>query len=200
MTSEQTSAANTGIIILAAGESSRLGSPKQLLSFSGSTLLQHAIEVAAASKASSVVVVLGANADVIMQQLKKTTAAVVVNDAWKEGMASSIRYGLRTLIEMKPQTEAVVFMVADQPFVTTELVNNLPDVYRKEQHSIVASEYGTTFGTPVLFAKRYFPELIKLTGDVGAKSLVRKYISEAAFVSFPEGDIDIDTVEDLEKL
>ncbi|NCU03951.1 MAG: nucleotidyltransferase family protein [Chitinophagaceae bacterium] len=200
MTGEQTHAANTGIIILAAGESSRLGSPKQLLSFSGSTLLQHAIEVAETSEASSVVVILGANAEVIKQQLKETTAAIVVNDAWKEGMASSIRCGLQTLVKVNPQVDAVIFMVADQPFVTAGLLNNLIDLNRKEQHSIVASEYGTTFGTPVLFVKRFFPELMELTGDVGAKSLVRKYTNEAAFVSFPQGEIDIDTAEDYNKL
>ncbi len=92
-------------------------------------------------------------------------------------------------------------MVADQPFVSTDLLTNLLDANRKEQHSIVASKYGTdTFGTPVLFTRRFFPELMQLTGDVGAKSLVRKYMNEAAFVLFPKGDIDIDTMEDYKKL
>lgn len=199
MANEQMHAANTGIIILAAGESSRLGSPKQLLSFSGTTLLQHAIEAAQQADASSVIVVLGANADAIKAELK-LAADVVVNPDWKEGMASTIRCGLQTLVEKNPQTEAVIFMVADQPFVTTELLNNQLDLHRKEQHSIVASKYESTFGTPVLFGKQFFSELLQLTGDVGAKSLVRKYLNEAAFVSFPKGEIDIDTMDDYEKM
>ena len=200
MADDQTHINNTGVIILAAGESSRLGFPKQLLIYSGATLLQHSIEVAQVSNAGPVFVVLGANADAIKHGLKTTTANVIVNADWKEGMASTIRYGLQTLGETNPQVDAVIFMVADQPFVTADLLNNLMDVNRKEQRSIVASKYGTIFGTPVLFAKRFFPELMELAGDVGAKSLVRKYMSETAFVSFPKGEIDIDTKEDYESL
>ncbi len=196
MATDQT---HIAVIILAAGASSRLGSPKQLLAYSGTTLLQHSIEAAQASDAETVLVVLGANADIINQSMN-TTAEVVVNTDWKDGMASSIRCGLQSLVKVQPQTEAIVLMVADQPFVTTELLNRLMNMNRKEQHSIVASEYGTTFGTPVLFEKKYFPELMELAGDVGAKSLVRKYMKEAAFVPFPQGEIDIDTVEDLKKL
>lgn len=199
MTNDQTPAA-TGVIILAAGSSSRLGSPKQLLAYAGSTLLQHAVDTALASDAVHVVVVLGANANSIKQELKDTTADIVVNDAWEEGMASSIRCGLQTLLKINSQLEAVLLMVGDQPFVTATLLNDLLDVYRKEQRSIVASKYETTFGTPVLFTNKFFTELLELTGDVGAKSLVRKYMSEAAFVSFPQGEIDIDTMEDYKKV
>ncbi|MBY0478304.1 MAG: nucleotidyltransferase family protein [Chitinophagaceae bacterium] len=200
MTDERTNKNNTGVVILAAGASSRLGSPKQLLVYSGATLLQHSVEVAQTADADPVVVILGANADLIKSEIKNTKANAVVNPEWKEGMASTIRFGLQTLLKLNPEVDAVVMMVADQPFVTAELLNNLMEVHRKKQRSIVASKYGTTFGTPVLFAKRFFPELLELTGDVGAKSLVRKYMNEAAFVFFPEGEIDIDTVEDYEKL
>ncbi len=198
MADEQTN--NTGVIILAAGESSRLGSPKQLLDYAGVTLLQHSIDAAQIADASSAVVVLGANADLIKRHLKDTTVEIVVNDSWKEGMASTMRVGLQTLLKLKPEVEAVIFMVADQPFVTADLLNKLMELNKKEQCSIVASKYADTFGTPVLFAKHFFPALLELTGDTGAKSLVRKYMSEAAFVSFPQGEIDIDTVEDYKKL
>jgi molybdenum cofactor cytidylyltransferase len=191
---------NAGVVLLAAGESSRLGTPKQLLVYSGVTLLQHSIEVAQSSHADSVIVVLGANADAINDELNHATANVVINPEWKEGMASSIRFGLQTLVKLNPEVEAVVFMVADQPFVTADLINDLMELNKKEQRCIVASEYGTTFGTPVLFTRRFFPELLELTGDVGAKSLVRKYMNEAAFVPFPKGDIDIDTLEDYLKV
>lgn len=199
MEDEKTYTNNTGVIILAAGESSRLGSPKQLLVYSGATLLQHSIEAAQLSDAGSVIVVLGANAGLISKELKNTTVKVVINPEWKEGMASTIRCGLQTLVEMNPQVETAIFIVADQPFVTVGLLNNLMDVNRKERSSIVASKYDDTFGTPVLFSNRYFPELLELTGDVGAKSLVRKYLKETAFVHFPKGNIDIDTMEDYQR-
>ncbi len=199
MEDEITYTNNTGVIILAAGESSRLGSPKQLLVYSGATLLQHSIEAAQLSDAGSVIVVLGANAGLISKELKNTTVKVVINPEWKEGMASTIRCGLQTLVEMNPQVETAIFIVADQPFVTVGLLNNLMDVNRKERSSIVASKYDDTFGTPVLFSNRYFPELLELTGDVGAKSLVRKYLKETAFVHFPKGNIDIDTMEDYQR-
>lgn len=200
MTDDKVHINNTGVIILAAGESSRLGSPKQLLVYSGATLLQHAIEAAQSSDAGIVIVVLGANADLITDELKDITANIVVNAAWKEGMASTIRYGLQTLVKLNPQAEAVILMVADQPFVIAALLNTLMEVNRKEQRNIVAGEYGDTFGTPVLFGKRFFPELLELTGDVGAKSLVKKYMNDAAFVPFPKGDIDIDTMGDYTNL
>jgi molybdenum cofactor cytidylyltransferase len=199
MADEQIHTTTIAIVILAAGESSRLGSPKQLLKYSGVPLLQHAAEAAQSSNVANVLVVLGAHADVINDALNNAAVNTIVNTEWKEGMASTIRCGLQTLVEMHPKLEAVIFMVADQPFVSADLLNNLVDMYRKEQHSIVASKYETTFGTPVLFGKQFFPELLQLTGDVGAKSLVRKYMNEAAFVSFPNGEIDIDTVEDYQK-
>ena len=200
MTDDKSHTNNTGVIILAAGASSRLGSPKQLLVYSGTTLLQHSIEVAQASDAASVIVVLGANADLINDKLKNTSAKVVVNANWKEGMASTIHCGLQTLVKLNPQIEAAILMVADQPFVTIELLNNLIDSNIKNGNRIVASKYGGTFGTPVLFSKSFFPELLELTGDTGAKSLVRKYLNETAFVPFPKGDIDIVTLEDYKKV
>ncbi len=200
MTDDKAHTNNTGVIILAAGESSRLGSPKQLLVYSGATLLQHAIDAAQSSDAVSVIVVLGANADLITGELKSARANIVVNATWKEGMASTIRYGIQTLVKLNPQAEAVILMVADQPFVTAALLNNMMEVNRKEQRSIVAGKYGDTFGTPVLFGKRFFPELLELTGDTGAKSLVRKYMNDVTFVPFPKGDIDIDTMGDYKKL
>ncbi len=100
MADEQTNRNSTGVVILAAGASSRLGSPKQLLAYSGVTLLQHSIEVARV--ADAVVVVLGANADLIKAEIKNTTTNIIVNPDWKEGMASTIRCGLQTLLELNP--------------------------------------------------------------------------------------------------
>ena len=191
---------NSSIIILAAGESSRLGSPKQLLPYAGSTLLQHSIDIACASAAESTVVIMGANADLIRSTINDSEIKVFVNNEWKEGMASTIRFGLNLITTMNPQTEVVIFMVADQPFTTAELLNQLLDAHRTHGSKIVASKYEDSFGTPVLFHKTFFPELLQLKGDVGAKSVVRKHLNEVTFVPFPKGHIDIDTIDDYYKL
>lgn len=191
---------NSSIIILAAGESSRLGSPKQLLPYAGKNLLQHSIDVARASAVETITVMLGANADLIQSSISDTAIKIIVHNEWKEGMASTIRFGLNTLTTIYPQTEAVIFMVADQPFTTAELLDQLLDAHRTNGSKIVAAKYLDTFGTPVLFHKTFFPELLQLKGDVGAKSLVRKYLHETAFVPFPKGHIDIDTIDDYNNL
>ena len=191
---------NSSIIILAAGESARLGSPKQLLPYAGSTLLQHSIDVARASSVGSCMVILGANAELIVPAINKTEIDLFVHNEWKEGMASTIRYGLNLLTTMNPQTEVVIFMVADQPFTTTALLNQMLDTHRTQESKIVACKYQDSFGTPVLFHNKFFPELLQLKGDVGAKSLVRKYLNETAFVPFPKGQIDIDTNDDYNNL
>lgn len=200
MATDKLHISNSSIIILAAGESSRLGSPKQLLPYAGSTLLQHSIDIACASVAESTIVILGANADLISSTINDTHANLFVHADWKEGMASTIRYGLSSLSAMHPQTDAVIFMVADQPFTTTDLLNQLLETHRKEGSKIVASKYEDSFGTPVLFHKTYFPELLQLKGDVGAKSLMRKHLNEVTFVPFHNGHIDIDTIGDYNNL
>ena len=153
---------NSSIIILAAGESSRLGSPKQLLPYAGKTLLQHSIDVARASAVETITVMLGANADLIQSSISDTAIKIIVHNEWKEGMASTIRFGLNLITTMNPQTEVVIFMVADQPFTTAELLNQLLDAHRTFGSKIVASKYQDTFGTPVLFHKTFFPELLQL--------------------------------------
>lgn len=191
---------NSSIIILAAGESSRLGSPKQLLPYAGSTLLQHSIDVAHASAVETTIVILGANADLISSAINNTKIKVVIHNEWKEGLASTIRFGLNLITTMNPLTEVLIFMVADQPFTTTALLNQLLDTHRTHGSKIVACKYEDSFGTPVLFHNSFFPELLQLKGDVGAKSLVRKYLNETAFVPFSKGHIDIDTIDDYDNL
>lgn len=191
---------NSSIIILAAGESSRLGSPKQLLPYGASTLLQHSIDVALASSVESCMVILGANAELITAAINKAEINLFVHNEWKEGMASTIRYGLNVLTTMNPQTEVVIFMVADQPFTTAELLDQLLDAHLTNGSKIVAAKYQDTFGTPVLFHKTFFPELLQLKGDVGAKSVLRKHLNDVSFVPFPKGHIDIDTIDDYNNL
>jgi molybdenum cofactor cytidylyltransferase len=191
---------NIGIIVLAAGASSRLGRPKQLLAFDGQTLLQHTLQAAVASNAGPVVVVLGAQADLIKKGIADAFVHVVENTEWPEGMASSIRCGLKTLLEISPSAQGAVLMVCDQPYVNPALLNKLIATHQATGKPMVACSYGDTVGPPALFHASVFPELLRLKGDVGARSILREQAGEVEAISFPEGVIDVDTEQDYEKL
>lgn len=191
---------NFGVILLAAGQSSRLGQPKQLLSFAGNTLLKHTFQIAKASAAHKVVVVLGANAETIQKEIGAADINLVLNKNWHEGMASSIRYGLEALVEIDPNVNGVILMVCDQPHVTSALLNNIIMAHHKTKKPIIACSYENTYGSPVFFHRSMFYELLQLKGDVGARGLIKQHIDEVEIISFPKGDIDIDTQADYEKL
>lgn len=196
---ESTNQRNIAVILLAAGNSSRLGRPKQLLSYHDQTLLQHTLQAASDSVAHPIVVVLGAYSDAVEKVVDHGTAHVITNPDWQEGMASSVRRGLEALLEIDPLVEGAVMMVCDQPFVTAELLDNLIRRYLETGKAIVASSYGQTFGPPALFHKSLFPELLGLKGDVGAKGLIFKHPHDLESIPFPEGDIDVDTEADYQK-
>ena len=191
---------NIGTVILAAGSSSRLGRPKQLLEFGGMTLLGHTVTEAANSNTCSVVVVLGADGDLIANEIDGDIVSIVKNKNWEEGMASSIRLGLNTLLQNKPKIDAIIIMVCDQPFISTGILNDLMATHMKAGKSIVACNYGEAIGTPALFHKSLFKELMQLKGDVGAKKIIQQHRNDVATVLFPKGSIDIDTMEDYQSI
>jgi molybdenum cofactor cytidylyltransferase len=200
MSAEENNKLNFGIILLAAGGSSRLGRPKQQLLYNGQTLLQHSLQVACSSHADPIIVVLGAQADTLKKELGSVTATLIVNAAWQEGMASSIRAGVNALSRIHPVVEGVILMVCDQPYVTAALLNDLILAHQNTGKPIVTCSYADTFGPPTLFHKRMFPELLQITGDVGARSILRQHAGETEVLLFPEGNLDIDTNSDYEKL
>jgi molybdenum cofactor cytidylyltransferase len=200
MTAEKNKEEQVGIILLAAGGSSRLGKPKQLLLYKGQTLLQNTLSVALTSNAQSVIVVLGANADILQTEITNGKIHVVVNDDWQEGMGSSIRTGVKAITEINPSTEGVILLVCDQPFINSALLNNLITAHQKTGKEIVACTYGNTFGPPVFFHQSLFSELLQLKGDTGARSIVQKHLDNMEAIPFPEGIFDIDTKGDYEKI
>jgi molybdenum cofactor cytidylyltransferase len=200
MSAEKINRNNFGVILLAAGRSSRLGRPKQLLLYKGQSLLQHSLGVAVSSNTHPVVVVVGAQADTIKREMDSVDATIVMNADWQEGMASSIRCGLKTVVEISPAIEGVILMVCDQPFVTPSLLNNLIAAHQNTDKPIVTCSYANTFGPPTLFHKSLFDELLHLKGDVGARSILQQHTDKAEVVSFPEGTLDIDTEADYYKL
>jgi molybdenum cofactor cytidylyltransferase len=192
--------ARIGIVLLAAGSSSRLGEPKQLLAFDGQSLLQHSEQVALASQAEPVIVVLGSSADRLKDEVADPALTIVVNERWQEGMASSIRCGVNKLTELAPEAQAVIIMVCDQPFVTTALLNEMITAFLKTGKPIVACSYADTFGPPVLFHRSFFPELLQLQGDIGARGVIRRHVNDAELLPFPKGTIDVDTKADYDNL
>lgn len=194
------SAYTIGVVILAAGLSSRLGRPKQMLEFEGKSLLKHTVSAALASNALVVMVVIGANATLIAKELDNNDVYVTENKNWQEGMASSIRCGLETLTQKAPSTDAVIFLVCDQPYISANLVNEIIMVHQQTGKPIIACNYGATFGPPVLFYKSFFNDLMLLQGDAGAKKIIQHHPGEVASVPFAAGTIDIDTAQDYEAL
>ncbi|MBD2461250.1 nucleotidyltransferase family protein [Oscillatoria sp. FACHB-1407] len=190
----------TGILILAAGASTRLGQPKQLLDYQGKPLIQHMAEVAIASGGQPVGVVLGAYAAAIAPHLINLNIHLTHNAHWQTGMASSIRCGLQQVLQLASDLEAIVLMVCDQPFVTSHLIQQLMTGYQTSNSLIIASEYEDTLGVPALFDKTLFPELMTLSGDRGARSLMRQYRSYCMSIAFAQGAIDLDTPHDLDIL
>lgn len=189
-----------GLLILAAGASTRLGQPKQLLPYRGTTLIRHIAEVAILTGCQPVAIVLGACAETIEPHLADLTVQIIHNERWSTGMASSIHCGLKQMQLTTPNLEAIVLMVCDQPFVTSHLLQRLVSGYQTSQSPIVASEYAHTLGVPALFDKSLFSELDALQGDMGAKSIIRQHRSWALGIPFAEGAIDLDTPESLDIL
>jgi molybdenum cofactor cytidylyltransferase len=196
----ETAKPNVAIILLAAGASTRMGVPKQLLTFQGRSLVNRAIESAIASVCKPVVVVLGANCQQIRAQINQTGVEVIENPEWKLGMSTSIKSGIISLSKCLERIDAVILAVCDQPFFSTEIINNLVAAYCSTGKPIVASHYAETIGVPALFSHKFFSELATLRETVGAKYLIEKHLSEVFCVPFPLGKIDIDTPQDYEQL
>ncbi len=125
---------------------------------------------------------------------------VTENKEWKEGMASSLRCGVAAVQKIMPAADGIIFMVCDQPYVTTALLNGLVQAQLETGLPVVASSYGDKLGTPALFHKNLFAELLKLNGDTGARKLIRQHKELVATIPFPKGIIDIDTRADYEAL
>jgi len=189
-----------GIIILAAGNSSRLGRPKQLLEYKESTLLKNTVSEALKVENSFVIVVTGSNHDLIEKELNLPEITFSFNSDWENGMSSSIVNGIKELLFLNPKCEQCVLAVCDQPFVSSLIFENLIKEHHTAQKGIVASAYSETLGTPVLFHKKYFQDLLELKGQEGAKKLIKKYAEDVVSVLFEKGNIDIDTEEDYFKL
>ena len=181
------------VLILAAGDSSRLGEPKQLLRFRGRSLIRTAARAALESDCRPVVAVLGSRAERVQVELNDLPVTTAVNRYWQAGMNSSILAGLQVLAG---DVCGAIIMLCDQPFVSAQLLNQLASIHLTTGSGIVASEFGGTLGVPAFFSREHFLELAALSQSEGARSVILKHRGRARRVLFPEGAFDIDTYED----
>lgn len=187
------SAGPVALLLLAAGASTRMGRPKQLLPYRGRTLLRHAAETAVASGCAPLVLVTGALHEELLTEVAGLPIQAVHNPEWATGMASSIRAGLVALGDARPA--AVLIMLSDQPLVTPELLRELITRQQQTQAPIVAAAYGDALGVPAVFAPAMWPELLRLQGQQGAGRLIARLGAAAGRVLFPAGLLDVDTPE-----
>ena len=180
-------------VILAAGSSSRLGQPKQLLLFNGKTLLRNAIEAAVALEDNTTLVITGAEHDQLLPEIPTSNVTVLNNPHWQEGMGSSISLAIKYILEESPDCMTFIVTVCDQPYLSSAIFQQLIQELDKTDKGVVASGYADTVGSPVLFTRQYFDDLSKLTGEQGAKSILSKHQQDLSVVQFPKGSVDIDT-------
>ncbi|WP_431065913.1 nucleotidyltransferase family protein [Methylotuvimicrobium sp.] len=188
---------NVYAVILAAGASRRLGSPKQLLEWRGRTLLGNTIENARSLLNERVIVVLGSQAETIQEKVDLGEVIAVVNPNWQTGIASSIRAGINTL---PTSADGLLMLLSDQPLVGYRAMQNLLTQWQIEPSRIAASQYHDTVGVPALFPSAFFGELRSLRGDRGAKSLLLQFEDKLQKIPLPEAELDIDTREDFDHL
>ena len=187
-------------LILAAGGSSRMGSPKQLLAWQGRPLLEHVVAQANGSALDDVLVVLGGNADRILAEVDFGRARTVLNREYASGMASSLKAGLGAI---GPEIGRAVVILGDQPAISAELLDRLLDLQRESGLPAAALSFGGLLHPPVILERELWPGLDSLQGDVGCRALIRgraELVAALPVSEDPEHPVDIDTPEDYRRL
>ena len=184
------------IILLAAGGSARMGRPKQLLPFEGSTLLRRAAETALATPCRPVVAVLGAAAAESARELAGLDVQTFENANWSAGMGSTLKVGVRHATELDPELDAVLIMLCDQPLITPADLGRLLEARVAHSAPIVATAYPGSPGVPAVFSRAAFPDLLALDDATGAKALLRAAGDRLLTVAIPAALVDVDTPHD----
>jgi molybdenum cofactor cytidylyltransferase len=186
-------------VILAAGGSSRMGQPKQLLKFRGTSLLRRAIDTALAVPADQVIVVLGYAADQLLPECEATSATVVLNDQWTEGVSTSLRGGLAAV---SSDARGVFIYPADMPLLTPEALRELAHRQQVSGRPAAMTEAGGVRGVPVFITRSLFPALMIQEGDVGGAQYLRGHPESVEAVHFDDADLvrDVDRPEDYARL
>jgi len=181
-------------ILLAAGESNRMGQPKQLMPFGQSTILERTIDNLLNSAVSETIVVLGYREEDVRKTIAGKPVKIAINPDYQQGMSTSIIAGLK---QVDKRTQAVLIALSDQPFVDSQTINSLVEAFIANNRGIIIPVYQGRRGNPVIFAIRYKGELLNLKGDVGGREIIKRHPDDVLEVAVNcEGVLlDIDTME-----
>ncbi|MEO9966691.1 MAG: nucleotidyltransferase family protein [Reichenbachiella sp.] len=183
-------------MILAAGSSSRLGQPKQLLHFKSRTLIENVVDIAT-GLSDKVFVVLGCHHEQIAPKVSGSKATLVCFDDWELGMGSTISYGIQQILNKDRYTKEVLILLCDQLHVTSQMLTELIFFHDESDHLITACGYDQSYGVPAIFNRKTFIDLLNLSGENGAKKVIHKHFKNVQVISYPDAQVDIDTPKDL---
>ncbi len=187
------------ILILAAGSASRMGEIKQLLPWQDTTLLGNAIETAKNCNGRNTYVVLGANADAIIETIDTEEVTMLIHTNWKLGMGTSLSHGIKEISLGGDPPDAILVTVADQPYMDAAYLNTIIEHYSNECKKIVATVYEKKLGVPAVFDKSLFSELKSLDGDVGASKIITANLSDSLGLNAGKKVLDLDTPTEYKK-
>ena len=185
-------------IVLAAGGSSRYGQCKQLVEINGSSLVRQAVDkLSALFSNDRITVVVGANSEAVAQTVSDLPVKVVLNEHWQQGLASSLKAGLNSV---EPDSRAVMITLCDQALVTENHLRLLLEHWLASPSEFMAGAYADTIGTPVIIPAEFYPQVLALEGDAGAKSILNNNAGRVRTLPIPEAEFDLDVPADLDKL
>ena len=190
---------NWGVMILAAGEASRMGKAKMLLPYKDKTILGKIVEEVSVLKPNLVLIVTGHYHQEISSIIQSHKVVLVHNKDYQAGMSSSIQSGLTAMQQQCPDLQFLFILVADQPFLNEALLRKMIQLQTETQKGLVAARYQGIVGTPLLLSAKYFEELNQLKGDKGARTILHQYPDDLETIDFDLGWLDIDTAADYER-
>jgi molybdenum cofactor cytidylyltransferase len=171
---------------------------KQLLPWGKTSLVTHVINTALATQTSSAFIVLGAYHHEIADEIRDKKVSILLNEHYELGISSSIAAGVREILKTE-QPSGILIMLSDQPFISSEYLDEMMDTFNKKNKGIVSTDYGDKIGVPAIFGPEYFQALQKLTGDKGAARLISAAIGDGIALSPGRAVQDIDTMEEYLK-
>jgi len=192
--------AGIAAVVLAAGASTRLGKPKQLIEIEGESLLRRTVRLALEAGCAPVFVVLGCEAERMRRELEGLAATPVIHEGWSAGMGSSLRRGMEAVSAMEPQPAAALLLVCDQPKLSVDHLQRLMAGQKAVGGGVTASGYAGRAGVPAIFGREFWEELLDLQGDAGAREVIRRHCEAVRAVPWAEGEVDVDEPGDLARL
>ncbi|MBC8768234.1 nucleotidyltransferase family protein [Arenibacter sp. BSSL-BM3] len=191
---------NIAILIMAAGTSSRMKAIKQLLPWGNTTLIGNALKNAQDSNAATILTVLGAYKEEIIKETQFGDTETVYTPDWKMGLGNSIACGTKHLLKKEEDYDGVLIMLTDQPYIDGQYLNTMMDNFTNSQHSIIATKYTGRVGVPAIFGKAHFEALLALDSDFGARDIIKTHIKNVLTLSPKGKEVDIDTLEEYERV